>query len=119
MQIIDVSGGSRGVRDEGRLRSAVEGMRQQISGRDVYKTVFEKAGFLTRGIICDHPFIDGNKRTGLVAALVFLNLNGCDTSSLDDQELEDFAVRVAVEKLEVVDIASWLAAQSCRTSKSE
>lgn len=112
MQIIDASGGSQGVRDRGRLESALAAMRQEVFGEELYPTIFEKAAVLLRGIIADHPFIDGNKRTGVMSALVFLNLNDIDTSGLQDKELEDFAVQVAVEHLDIPVIAAWLKAHS-------
>lgn len=108
MQIIDASGGSHGTRDRGRLESAITSMRQEVFGQELYAGIFEKAGALTRGIIGDHPFVDGNKRTGMMSALIFLNLNGYDTSKLKDKDLEDFAVRVATDKLDVPDITAWL-----------
>ena len=110
MQVIDVSGGSHGVRDKNRLESALASQFQEVFGEDLYPTVYEKAAVLTRGVIADHPFVDGNKRTGLMAGLVFLNLNGIDTSELSDKELEDFAVQIAVEHLDVPVIAAWLKA---------
>lgn len=116
LQIIDASGGSQGVRDRGRLESAVAAGRQKVFGKELYPTVFEKAAVLLRGIIADHPFVDGNKRTGMMAALVFLNLNDYDTSGLKDRDLEDFAVRVAVEHLDIPVIAAWLKAHSKKAS---
>lgn len=110
MQIIDASGGSQGIRDRGRLESAIAAMAQEVFGRELYPSIFEKAASLTRAIIADHPFTDGNKRTGMMAALVFLNLNGHDTAKLPNKELEDFAVRVAVDHLEITVIADWLQA---------
>ena len=80
IKIIDVSGGSQGKRDRGRLESALAAMQQEVFGQDLYPTIFEKAVVLARGIIADHPFMDGNKRTGVVSALLFLNYNGRDTS---------------------------------------
>ncbi len=112
IQIIDASGGSQGVRDRGRLESAFAAMRQEVFGEELYPTIFEKAAVLMRGVIADHPFTDGNKRTGTMSALVFLNLNGQDTSPLNDSALEDFAVKVAVEHLDVPFIAAWLKAHS-------
>jgi death-on-curing protein len=112
MQIIDASGGSQGTRDTGRLESALASMRQEVFGEDLYPTMFEKAAVLLRGIIADHPFIDGNKRTGMMAALVFINYNGYNTDLLNDKELEDFAVQVAVEHLDIPIIAAWLKAHS-------
>lgn len=112
IQVIDASGGSEGVRDRGRLQSALAAMKQVVFGEELYPSIFEKAAVLMRGIIADHPFTDGNKRTGTVAALVFLNLNSYDTSSLKDKELEDFAVQVAVGHLDIPIIAAWLKAHS-------
>ena len=108
MQIIDASGGSQGVRDRGRVESALASMRQEVFGKALYPTIFDKAAVLLRGIIADHPFVDGNKRTGIMVALVLLNLNGKDTSKLADKDYEDFAVKVAVDRLSVDDIANWL-----------
>lgn len=112
LQIIDASGGSHGTRDRGRLKSALAAPRQEVFGEELYATIFEKAAVLLRGIIADHPFVDGNKRTGMMAALVFLNMNSYDTETLKDEELEDFAVQVAVEHLEIHTIAAWLKAHS-------
>lgn len=112
MQIVDASGGSQGVCDRGRLEAALAAMRQEVFGKDLYPTIFEKAAVLTRGIIADHPFIDGNKRTGMMAAIIFLNLNSYKTTKLTDRNLEDFAVQVAVDHLDIPVIAAWLKAQS-------
>ncbi len=115
MQIIDASGGSQGVRDRGRLESALAAMHQEVFGQALYPTIFEKAAVLLRGIIADHAFVDDNKRTGMLAALVLLNFNGYDTSGLSDQELEDFAVQVAVEHLDIPVIAAWLKAHAVKS----
>ncbi len=114
LQVLDASGGGEGIRDTGRLESAVAALRQEAFGEQLYPTLFEKAAVLMRAIIADHAFVDGNKRTGMMAALVFLNLNGYDTSELSDQELEDFAVQVAVEHLDIPHIAAWLKAHSSK-----
>ena len=114
MQIIDASGGSQGVRDRARLESALAAMKQEVFSQELYPTIFEKAAVLLRGVIADRAFVDGNKRTGIMSALIFLNLNSYDTSDLVDKELEDFAVQVAVEHLDVPVIAAWLKAHSRR-----
>lgn len=114
IQIVDASGGSQGIRDMGRLQSAAAAPRQEAFGEVLYPTLFEKAAVMLRAIIAEHPFVDGNKRTGMMSALVFLNLNGYDTSELSDRELEDFAVQVAVEHLDIPVIAAWLKAHSSR-----
>lgn len=112
MQIIDASGGAQGVRDIERLTGTIEQVVQDVFGKELYPSIYEKAAALTFGIINYHPFIDGNKRTGVMSALLFLNLNGHDTSLVKNKELEDFAVNVAVDKLDVATIADWLQARS-------
>lgn len=107
LQIVDASGGSHGTRDRGRLEAAVVSQTQAIYGRELYKTLHSKAAAIARGIIADHPFIDGNKRTGIMSALLFLERNGIATH-VADKELEDFAVEIAVKKLDVSMIAEWL-----------
>ena len=111
MQIVDASGGSHGTRDRGRIEAAVATQFQEVFGQELYKTVFDKAAALCRGIIADHAFVDGNKRTGIMLALIFLERNGHKTK-LTDKELEDFAVRVAIEHLDIPTIAAWLEAHS-------
>lgn len=112
IQIIDESGGSQGVRDRGRIESAVAGQSQEVFGELLYKTVFEKAAAMAKGIIADHPFVDGNKRTGMMSALVFLELNSIDMSPLTDKQLEDFAVSIATDHLSIGQIATWLKSHS-------
>jgi death on curing protein len=112
LQIIDASGGSHGIRDEGRIKAAVSTQQQAVFGKELYISAFEKAAALIRGIIQDHPFVDGNKRTGLMSGLLLLELNKIDTSSLTDKELEDFAVNVATESLGIPEIAAWLEAHT-------
>lgn len=107
LQIIDASGGSQGIRDIGRLESAVASQTQEVFGKELYPTTFQKAAALMKGIIADHAFVDGNKRTGIMLAIIFLERKGI-TTTIDDTSLEDFAVQVAVEHLSVEEIAVWL-----------
>jgi len=107
IQIIDASGGSYDTRDLGRLESAISSIGQEAFGEKLYPTIFEKAAVICKGIIADHPFVDGNKRTGIMSALVFLNLNKIETKNIQDEALEDFAVRIAVQNLEIPEIAKW------------
>ncbi len=111
MQIVDASGGAHGTRDRGRLESAVAAQTQSIFGEELYKTSYEKSAAVAKGIIADHPFFDGNKRTGIMLALILLERNGIATT-MSDKELEEFAVQVAVDHLDVAAIAAWLEAHS-------
>jgi death-on-curing protein len=111
MQIIDASGGSHGIRDVGRLESAVAAQTQSVYGKDLYYTAFSKAAALAKAIIADHAFVDGNKRTGIMLAVIFLERNSIHTQ-IADFDLENFAVQIAVDHLSVEDIAIWLQCHS-------
>ncbi len=110
-KVIDDFGGSHGVREESRLLSLAEVPRQEVFGAEQYPGVHEKAAVYMRNIIGDHPFSDGNKRTGTVAAGVFLGRNGIKLTA-KPKELEDFAVQIAVGCLDIPVIAAWLKAHS-------
>lgn len=100
-------GGADGVRDVGRLEAAVSTQHQVVFGEELYATVFAKAAALIRGIIGDHPFTDGNKRTAMLAGLTLLEVNGYNFIA-QRGELENFAVRVVTDHLDIDVIADWL-----------
>lgn len=100
-------GGASAVRDIGRLEAVVATQHQEVFGQELYPTLHEKAAALLRGIIADHPFIDGNKRTAMLAAMTFLELNGQRITARKG-EIEDFAVTVATDHPPIADIAQWL-----------
>jgi death on curing protein len=111
MQILDATNGAYGTHSSDRIEAVIASQRQHVFGSELYSTVFDKAAALCRGIIQDHPFIDANKRTGMLTAELFLLCNGYELTA-NDQQFEDFAVYVAVDRLEVAAIAEWLEAQS-------
>jgi len=110
-KVIEDFGGSHGVRDEGRIKSVIQAPQQEVFGQQQYPSVFEKATVYMRNIIGDHPFADGNKRTGTVVAGVFLLRNGHEMTA-SNKELEDFAVKVAADHLEITEITTWLETQT-------
>lgn len=110
-QVIEDFGGSHGVRDESRLKSLSEAPRQSVFGQEQYPTLHDKAAVYLRNIVGDHPFVDGNKRTALAACGIFLARNG-QSLTAKPKELEDFAVRVAKEHLDIAQITAWLKAHS-------
>lgn len=110
---IEEYGGSHGVRSEQRLQSVVDAPRQEIFGAGQYMTAYEKAAVYIRNIIGDHPFADSNKRTGVMVGVVFLTRNG-HSMTATPKELEDFAVQIAVECLNVEAIAMWLESRRIR-----
>ena len=105
--LIAESGGSDGVRDEGLLDSSVNTPFQTFSGQDLYPTVLEKAVRLGFGLIRNHPFIDGNKRIGTHAMLVFLNLNSI-TLSYEDDELISTILSVASGEMDADGLLKWI-----------
>lgn len=110
-QIVHDFGGSHGVRDERRIQSVFEAPKQSIFGKDQYETVYEKAAVYIRNIIGDHPFSDGNKRAAITVAGIFLMRNGRHLTATP-KDLEDYAVRVAVERIDIEAIAMWLEANT-------
>ena len=69
-------GGSPGVRDQGMLQSALGQPSAGFGDEYLHKDIFEMAGAHAYHLAGNHPFVDGNKRTALACALVFLDLNG-------------------------------------------
>ena len=74
-------GGDYGVRDMGLLESAVAQPQATFGGEFLHKDLFEMAAAYLFHVVQNHPFLDGNKRTGAVAALVFLDLNGVEINA--------------------------------------
>lgn len=105
--VIHETGGSPGLRDLGRLESAIATQTQAVFGEEIYPTLWHKSAAIIRGIIADHPFIDGNKRTAMLAGLTFLRANDM-IFKIPKGKLEDFAVQIAVEHLSVAEIVGWL-----------
>lgn len=105
--VLSQTGGGDGLRDIGRLEAALATQTQLVFGSELYLTVHTKAAALVRGIIADHAFVDGNKRTAMMVGLVFLEINDL-TCHATNQELEDFAVRIATDNPSVEDITAWL-----------
>ncbi|HEC30421.1 MAG TPA: type II toxin-antitoxin system death-on-curing family toxin [Candidatus Yonathbacteria bacterium] len=113
---IDESGGAHGVRDFDAILSLEILLAQKAFGKELYKGVFVKAALYARNIIMSHPFIDGNKRTGIISASVFLELNDYFLAALDG-EVENFAVRIVTEKLDINNIADWLKRNSKKAKR--
>ena len=105
--LVEDFGGLHGVRDENRLKSVVEAPQAVMYGVEQYAAVYEKAAVYMRNIVQDHPFHDGNKRSGVTVGGVFLQRNGVLLTA-EPRELEDFAVRIATDHLDVASIADWL-----------
>ena len=100
-------GGSQGIRDQGLMESAIARPYQTFGGEDLYPTVFEKAAALTESIIINHPFIDGNKRTGLLAMLVILEIGNFKISASND-DTYSFTIQISTGEIKFKEIVIWL-----------
>ena len=105
--LVEQSGGMKGLRDEGLLDSAVNLPLQTFGGQELYPTILEKAARLGYGLIHNHPFVDGNKRIGTHAMLVFLDINNV-VVSYEDEDLIATILRVASGDMDDIGLLEWL-----------
>mgnify|MGYP004555502171 FL=1 len=110
--LIEQTGGTDGIRDEGRLESALHAPFQSFAEQELYPSLLEKAARLGFGLICNHPFVDGNKRIGAHAMLVFLNINQIELCYEDD-ELIAVILSVASGTMDYNGLLSWLQEHLC------
>jgi death on curing protein len=106
-RVMNQSGGGVGIRDLGALESAVAQPRMTFNGKELYPSVAEKASALGYSLIQNHPFIDGNKRTGHAAMETFLILNGYEISASTDEQVE-ILLGVASGKISRKVFTDWL-----------
>ena len=115
-RLIAETGGSHGVRDLARLESAVARPQAMFGGNELYPDVFLKAAALLDSLINNHPFVDGNKRTGITAAALFLLANGRQLTA-NPAELEEFTLQAATSHPDLPILADWLHRRSQNTGK--
>ena len=92
--MVDNTGGTIGIRDTSLLESALNAPFQTFGDEELYPSIIEKASRLCYGLIKNHPFIDGNKRIGVYAMLVFLELNNINLN-FSDEEIINIALKTA------------------------
>lgn len=110
-QIIEASGGAKGIRDENAIKSAVGRPHQTAFGQEIHDDLFKKAAALLDSIANNHGFIDGNKRTAMATASFFLFAHNIRLS-ITDKQYEEFMLRVVNEKPPIDTIKTWLAQHS-------
>ncbi len=106
-QLIEEFGGTDGVRDYNLLDSALEAPFQSFAGEELYPTIQAKAARLGYGLIKNHTMLDGNKRIGAHAMLVFLALNGIEMK-YTQKELYETVLSVAAGSMEYEDLLQWV-----------
>src|SRR5881628_1739845 len=99
-------GGAAGIRDLGLLQSALAQPQATFGGQFLHADLFEMAAAYLFHLVQNHPFVDGNKRVGTVAALVFLRLNDQDTNATEG-ELESLVLAVAQGQTDKATIAKF------------
>lgn len=100
-------GGSTGIRDLDLLKSALGMPAATFGGDFLHTNIFEMASAYLFHIVKNHPFVDGNKRTGTVSALVFLLLNGYSFES-SENVLVDTVTKIACNKLDKSELAMFI-----------
>jgi death-on-curing protein len=106
-KIIEVSGGSFGIRDNGLLDSALARPKMTFGGEDLYPTLFDKVAVLGHSLIKNHPFVDGNKRIAFEVMDITLRLNGYSLTAGEDEKYT-FVLEIAMGNLREKEIAAWL-----------
>lgn len=99
-------GGARGIRDRNGLEAAVARPAMTFGGEDLYSDLAAKAAALMHSLVLNHPFVDGNKRVALHAALIFMDLNGQQFVGTPE-EVVDMTVAAAAGKVAVEALAIW------------
>lgn len=106
-RVIQQSGGAAGIRAVDALEAAVAQPHQTFAGKELYPTGIDKASALAFTLIQNHPFIDGNKRTGHAAMEIFLILNGYQLQATIDEQ-EHVMLAVAAGEMNREQFTAWL-----------
>ena len=105
--IAEETGGSIGIRDEGLLDSAIEGIYQTFDGKELYPSKEEKGARLGYSLISNHSFLDGNKRIGMYVMLTFLEVNGIKLECTNE-EVAETGLSVASGEMNYEDLLTWV-----------
>lgn len=108
---IERYGGSMGTRDQGGLESALARPYSAFAGEELYASPIAKAAAVGESIIMNHPFVDGNRRTGVLAMHTVLREEGLMICA-DEESLYAFVVAIAAGKMNSEEIVEWLKANT-------
>lgn len=109
-ETIDIEGGSHGIRDLGLLESAVAMPQQSFGGAFLHEDLTAMAAAYLYHLSGNHPFVDGNKRAAVLAALVFLEENGIPVT-IPPKLLEEVVLNVAASRMTKDELTTWLREQ--------
>ena len=110
-RLIAETGGEGGIRDLGLLQSSVSPPQAVFEGNELYPGLHQKAAALLESLVNNHPFVDGNKRTGITSAAMFLMINNYSLTA-SNRELESFVLSIASGKQTLESITEWLISHS-------
>ena len=106
-QLLEETGGSDGIRDERLLDSALNAPFQGFGDTNVFPSIQQKAARLGYGLVKNHAFIDGNKRIGAHAMLVFLALNKVELD-YTQEELSEIFLQIAAGESSFEELLRWI-----------
>jgi death on curing protein len=113
-QLLAAHGGAEGLRDASLLESALSRPRQHFAYSS--PDLIELAASYTAGLVRNHPFVDGNKRTGFAIGIVFLELNGF-VFQATEEDATQAVLAVAAGELDEAGYAAWLRSNVKRRRK--
>ncbi|MBS0615985.1 MAG: type II toxin-antitoxin system death-on-curing family toxin [Verrucomicrobia bacterium] len=105
--LIDEYGGRKGILNEGLLRSALEMPKARFDGKDLHRTIFDKTAAYLFHLIKNHPFVDGNKRTASMVALIFFASNSKRGFTIFNDEYQKIILDVAQGIMKKKEIAKF------------
>jgi death-on-curing protein len=106
-RVIEETGGSHGVRDLNMLLSAIGRSQASFDDQDLYQDLFNKAAALMESLILNHPFVDGNKSTGVTATGLFLHRNDYRLTA-SNAALVAITMSIARSEINIADLSIWL-----------
>jgi death-on-curing protein len=112
-RLIAETGGGHGLRDLGMLLSALGRPQATFDGKDLYPDLFSKTAALMESLVRNHPFVDGNKRTAITSAALFLRMNGYRLI-VENEEMVWFTLACAQSQLSFDGIVDWFKQYSIR-----
>ena len=101
------TGGDNGLRDEGLLDSALNSANATFGGQDLFATTEQKAARLGFGLATNHPFVDGNKRIGVLVLLTFLKINNVHLTATNNDVI-NIGMGIANGTLTYDDVLEWI-----------
>lgn len=110
-RLLALHGGAPGLRDRGLLASAIARPRQHVAYAEASPDIVQLAAVYTAGILQNHPFVDGNKRTGFVLGVLFLELNG-HRFLATQEDTANAVLALAAGKMSEQDYAAFLTANT-------